>query len=177
MINANLTTPDSPSVPKTIAASDDRWDTSASGIAYPRMSLESLDSTLSASTTTRASDDFTDYKFRLMPLLRVEEILTQKLASPDSQGYKGDALGGREGYNHLSWTNGAAATGKEMFVRSNNDWKKKTAVISGETEASLDEATALIFSVREYMIALWANPTVHQILDREKINLTESSGL
>lgn len=169
VIHANLASPDSP---KAIAASDDRWDTSASGIAYPRMSMESLDSTLS--TSTRATDDFTDYKLRLMPLLRVEEILTQKLASPDSHGYNGDALGGREGYNHLSWTT-AQTSAKEMFVRSGDMWK--LAVSSGEAEPQADEATYLIFQVREYMISLWANQTVREVLEREKINLTESSGL
>ncbi|KAG8905471.1 hypothetical protein FRB99_008912 [Tulasnella sp. 403] len=161
--------PESPSV--VIAASDDRWDTSASGIAYPSTSVDSFDTIMTSSTVD--PNDFTDYKMRLMPLLRAEEILTQKLASPDSLHYNGDALGGREGYNHLSWTSHLTSP-KEMFVRSGDMWKMKSTPPGGDL--LIQEATDLIFQTREDMMRLWRNPVVHDILRREKINLSESSG-
>lgn len=159
---------------RSIVPSDDRWDTSASGIAYPRMSVDSFQSTLTGST--RDTNDFTDFKMRLMPLLRAEEILTTKLASPDSLYYRGDALGGREGYNHLSWTN-STSNGKEMYVRSGDMWKLKTGVVSDVGDSEIDEAAGLIFQARDDMMRLWGSPAVRTILEREKINLSESSGL
>ncbi|KAG8912765.1 hypothetical protein FRC00_003818 [Tulasnella sp. 408] len=164
---------DSPMTERSIVASDDRWDTSASGIAYPRMSVDSFQSTLTGST--RDVNDFTDFKMKLMPLLRAEEILTTKLASPDSLYYRGDALGGREGYNHLSWTN-STSNGKEMYVRSGDMWKLKTGVVSDVGDPEIDEAAGLIFQARDDMMRLWGSPAVRSILEREKINLSESSG-
>lgn len=164
---------DSPMTERSIVPSDDRWDTSTSGIAYPRMSVDSFQSTLTGST--RDTNDFTDFKMRLMPLLRAEEILTTKLASPDSLYYRGDALGGREGYNHLSWTN-SSSNGKEMFVRSGDMWKLKTGVVSDVGDPDIDEAAGLIFQARDDMMRLWVSPAVRSILEREKINLSESSG-
>lgn len=164
---------DSPMTERSIVPSDDRWDTSASGIAYPRMSVDSFQSTLTGST--RDTNDFTDFKMRLMPLLRAEEILTTKLASPDSLYYRGDALGGREGYNHLSWTN-STSNGKEMYVRSGDMWKLKTGVVSDVGDSEIDEAAGLIFQARDDMMRLWGSPAVRTILEREKINLSESSG-
>ncbi|KAG8953506.1 hypothetical protein FRC04_002348 [Tulasnella sp. 424] len=163
---------DSPMTERSIVPSDDRWDTSTSGIAYPRMSVDSFQSTLTGST--RDTNDFTDFKMRLMPLLRAEEILTTKLASPDSLYYRGDALGGREGYNHLSWTN-SSSNGKEMYVRSGDMWKLKTGVVSDVGDPDIDEAAGLIFQARDDMMRLWVSPAVRSILEREKINLSESS--
>ncbi|KAG8918292.1 hypothetical protein FRC01_001943 [Tulasnella sp. 417] len=165
---------DSPMTERSIVPSDDRWDTSASGIAYiPRMSTDSVETTFTGST--RDTNDFTDFKMRLMPLLRAEEILTTKLASPDSLYYRGDALGGREGYNHLSWTN-STSNGKEMYVRSGDMWKLKTGVVSDVGDPEIDEAANLIFQARDDMMRLWGSPAVRTVLDREKINLSESSG-
>ncbi|KAG8977419.1 hypothetical protein FRC05_001817 [Tulasnella sp. 425] len=164
---------DSPMTKRSIVPSDDRWDTSASGIACPRMSVDSFQSTLTASTPD--TSDFTDFKLRLMPLLRAEEILATKLASPDSLYYRGDALGGREGYNRLSWTD-SAGNGKEMYVRSGDMWKLETGVVSDIGDPDIDEAANLIFKARDDMMRLWVSPAVRGILEREKINLSESSG-
>ncbi|KAG8932487.1 hypothetical protein FRC02_001010 [Tulasnella sp. 418] len=177
ILEAVLTTPlPSTSVsPPPIPYSDDRWDTDASGVAYPimRASMES-DWTGTTATSSGEQDEFTELKQRLLPLLHAEEILIQKLAAPDSVDYRGDALGGRQGFNHLSWTDWE--NGKpEMFVRS-GDWKTKTASTSSAQEEVEDEPTRIIYQCREDMISLWRNPVVHQVLRQKMINLSESSG-
>lgn len=166
--------PESPSTIASPAAPyDDRWDTSANGVAYPRMSYDDSASTMS--TSTRDSNDFSDYKLRLIPLLRAEQILTEKLASPDSTDYRGDALGGREGYNHLSWS--THNSGQELFVRSGDLWKLKNGDSSKNADAVIEEASRILYRAREDMITLWQSPLTQEILSREKINLSESSGL
>ncbi|KAG8864482.1 hypothetical protein FRB96_004985 [Tulasnella sp. 330] len=162
------TNPESPSTTRSpLTLSDDKWDTSASGVAYPRASTDSNGSSLSVDTCDM--NDFSDYKVRLMPLLQAEQILTEKLAAPDSKDYRGDALGGREGYNHLSWSN--RPTNQEVFVRPGANWKFKN-----EDADNMDEPTRILFRAREDMMTLWASPVVQEILQREKINLSESSG-
>ena len=158
-----------------LVSTDDRWDTSASGVAYPRASVDSF-STFSSNASTDTID-FPMIKVRLLPLLRAEEILIQKLAAPDSADYQGTAIGGREGYTHASWTEKKAAN-SEMFVRSGMDWKgKNSASIISQEQLVNDEATKIINSCAPEMIQLWNSPKVHDILVEKRLNLTESSGL
>ncbi|KAG9006351.1 hypothetical protein FRB94_000815 [Tulasnella sp. JGI-2019a] len=159
-----------------IVLSDDKWDTSAaqwgtdsSGVAYPRMSLDTMSTRSSISLDTCDTNDFSDYKVRLMPLLRAEQVLTERLAAPDSKDYRGDALGGREGYNHLSWT--THGNDQEVFVRSGHVWKQPNGDAS-----NMDEPSKILYKAREDMMNLWSNPIVQEILRQEKINLSESSG-
>jgi hypothetical protein len=152
--------------------SDDRWDTSANGIAYPRASLESVDTIMTG--TTEASD-FTQYKAGLMPLLRAGEIIVKKLASPDSLQYRGDALGAREGFTQV-WSSPSPEANPEVFVRAGDFGQLHDGLADGAGDPEMEEVNNLVCQAREDMLRLWAEPRVHQILAREKVNLVDGSG-
>jgi guanine nucleotide-binding protein alpha-1 subunit len=107
---------------------------------------------------------------RLSPLLAVETALNRKL-SP-------------ENYNPEST--------REVFVRAGSNWKitlssmtspkaseaseqKKT--VGKHSERSADDPTNILAACREDIVALWADPIIRGVLQKQNIRLEDSAGL
>ncbi|KAJ7627643.1 guanine nucleotide binding protein, alpha subunit [Mycena polygramma] len=130
-------------------------------------------------------DDLAALKMRLSPLIRVEEVLMQRLipAGPD----KSDAARLAQ-LTHVPYSEHPRNVNREVAVNSANPWKDvfKRLVGDGDGE-SFDSERAVdwedpadpgvvLHSLAEDMKALWAHPTVQALLVRQNLRLQEAAG-
>jgi len=122
-------------------------------------------------------------KMKLTPLLRMEDILVEKLA-PDSQHHiKGESPD--HVFNDASNAPDAPAVPirTELTVNSRSTWKaafKKWTRGGGDEDIDFDDPTdpgRVLFACRDDMIALWTDPVVRQILDIAKARPQDLGGL
>lgn len=120
-------------------------------------------------------------KMKLSPLLRVEDVLIQKLA-PDSQHHiKGESP------DHI-FTDASNAPDApavpvrtELTINSRSTWKaafKKWAK-GGVEEIDFDDPTdpgRVLFACRDDMISLWGDPVVREIMEIAKVRPQDQGG-
>lgn len=122
-------------------------------------------------------------KMKLTPLLRMEDILVEKLA-PDSQHHiKGESPD--PVFHDASNAPDAPAIPirTELTVNSRSTWKaafKKWTRGGGTEDIDFEDPTdpgRVLFACRDDMIALWTDPVVRQILDIAKARPQDLGGL
>lgn len=122
-------------------------------------------------------------KMKLSPLLRMEDILIQKL-SPNSQhhikGESPDAV-----FSDASNAPDAPAVPvrTELTVNSRSTWKtafKKWTTKGGVEDIDFNDPSdpgRVLFACRDDMISLWTDPVVRQILEVAKVRPQDQGGL
>lgn len=121
-------------------------------------------------------------KMKLSPLLRMEDVLIQKL-SPNSQHHiKGESPD--PVFNDASNAPDAPAVPirTELTVNSRSTWKTalKKWARGGVEEIDFDDPTdpgRVLFACRDDVVALWADPVVRQILDIARVRPQDQGGL
>jgi guanine nucleotide-binding protein subunit alpha len=119
-------------------------------------------------------------QIRLLPLLQVEQMLTRRLTPLNSGEYEPTQL------SHLPYTERSKLTIKELAVNSTAQWKNafsrivrregfdRDGVVDWDES---DDPGLVLHSCSDDMVRLWADPTVHQLLDKQNLRLEEMAGL
>ncbi|KAF9652402.1 G-alpha-domain-containing protein [Thelephora ganbajun] len=119
-------------------------------------------------------------RMKLSPLLRVEDILIQKLAPNSQHHIKGESTDSV--FDNASNAPEAPAVPirTELTVNSRSTWKtafKKWA--KGVEEIDFDDPAdpgRVLFACKDDMIALWSDPIVREILEVARIRLQDQGG-
>lgn len=121
-------------------------------------------------------------KMKLSPLLRMEDILIQKLAPNSQHHIRGETTD--PVFNDASNAPEAPAipVRTELTVNSRSTWKTafKKWTKGGVEEIDFDDPTdpgRVLFACKDDMIALWTDPVVQEILNVAKIRLQDQGGL
>ncbi|KAG6917482.1 hypothetical protein DXG01_002345 [Tephrocybe rancida] len=152
-------------------------------LAPPRQSVDSefldLEVEAAVSTPIQLTDTHQLLKRRLGPLRRVEADLKRRLGAGSEEVVGGG--GGVLGEDQPALVRRT----KEFGVRG---WKHvlegPLAALNGNTgndrpgskEGAVDDATEVIAECRQDMRALWADPTVQEVLKRRRIRMEDSAG-
>ncbi|KAJ7787141.1 guanine nucleotide binding protein, alpha subunit [Mycena olivaceomarginata] len=129
-------------------------------------------------------DDLAALKMRLSPLIRVEEILMQRLIpiGPD----KSDAARLAQ-LTNIPYSELPRNVNREVAVHSANPWKDVFKRLVGSDNESFDSEKAIdwedptdpgvvLHALAEDMKALWNNRTVQGLLERQNLRLQEAAG-
>ncbi|KAF7350499.1 hypothetical protein MVEN_01355500 [Mycena venus] len=129
-------------------------------------------------------DDLAALKMRLSPLIRVEEILMQRLIpnGPD----KSDAARLAQ-LTNIPYSELPRNVNREVAVHSANPWKDVFKRLVGSDNESFDSEKAIdwedptdpgavLHALADDMKALWNNRTVQALLDRQNLRLQEAAG-
>jgi len=121
-------------------------------------------------------------KMKLSPLLRMEDVLVQKLAPNSQHHIKGESTD--PVFNDASNAPEAPAVPirTELTVNSRSAWKNafKRWAKGGVEEIDFDDPTdpgRVLFACKDDMVALWADPVVRQILDIARVRPQDQGGL
>lgn len=121
-------------------------------------------------------------KMKLAPLLRMEEVLTEKLAPNSEHRIKGELpdLTPNDASNAPEAPPVPIRT--ELTVNSRSTWKSafKKWAKGGDEDIDFDDPTdpgRVLFACKDDMIALWTDPVVRQILDAAKVRPRDQGGL
>ena len=121
-------------------------------------------------------------KMKLSPLLRMEDVLIQKLAPNSQHHIKGESTD--HVFDDASNAPEAPAVPirTELTVNSRSTWKNafKKWTKGGVEEIDFDDPTdpgRVLFACKDDMIALWASPVVRQILDAANVRPQDQGGL
>lgn len=150
----------------------------------PSASTADLDET-SAPDSPIVDNDLATLKLRLSPLIRVEEVLMQRLipSGPDrSDGARLAQL------TNVPYAERPRAVNREVAVNSANQWKDVFKRLVGGDSESFDSERAVdwedpsdpgvvLYQLAEDMKALWNNATVQALLVRQNLRLQEAAGL
>jgi guanine nucleotide-binding protein subunit alpha len=130
-------------------------------------------------------DDLAALKMRLSPLIRVEEVLMQRLIpiGPD----KSDAARLAQ-LTNIPYSELPRNVNREVAVHSANPWKDVFKRLVGSDNESFDSEKAIdwedptdpgvvLHALAEDMKALWNNRTVQGLLERQNLRLQEAAGL
>ncbi|KAJ6590807.1 guanine nucleotide binding protein, alpha subunit [Mycena sp. CBHHK59/15] len=129
-------------------------------------------------------DDLAALKMRLSPLIRVEEILMQRLIpnGPDkSDGARLAQL------TNIPYSELPRNVNREVAVHSANPWKDVFKRLVASDNESFDSEKAIdwedptgpgvvLHALADDMKALWSNRTVKALLDRQNLRLQEAAG-
>ncbi|KAJ7910675.1 guanine nucleotide binding protein, alpha subunit [Mycena leptocephala] len=149
----------------------------------PSASTADLDET-SAPDSPIVDNDLATLKLRLSPLIRVEEVLMQRLipSGPDrSDGARLAQL------TNVPYAERPRAVNREVAVNSANQWKDVFKRLVGGDSESFDSERAVdwedpsdpgvvLYQLAEDMKALWNNATVQALLVRQNLRLQEAAG-
>ncbi|KAJ7336383.1 guanine nucleotide binding protein, alpha subunit [Mycena albidolilacea] len=129
-------------------------------------------------------DDLAALKMRLSPLIRVEEVLMQRLIpiGPD----KSDAARLAQ-LTNIPYSELPRNVNREVAVHSANPWKDVFKRLVGSDNESFDSEKAIdwedptdpgvvLHALAEDMKALWNNRTVQGLLERQNLRLQEAAG-
>ncbi|KAK7046710.1 guanine nucleotide binding protein, alpha subunit [Favolaschia claudopus] len=129
-------------------------------------------------------DELATLKLRLSPLIRVEEILMQRLMpnGPD----KSDAARLAQ-LTNIPYSELPRNVNREVAVHSANPWKDVFKRLVGNDTESFDSEKAIdwedpsdpgvvLHALADDMKALWSNRTVQTLLDRQNLRLQEAAG-
>ncbi|KAJ7484692.1 guanine nucleotide binding protein, alpha subunit [Mycena latifolia] len=129
-------------------------------------------------------DDLSALKMRLSPLIRVEEILMQRLipSGPD----KSDAARLAQ-LTNIPYSERPRNVNREVAVNSANQWKDVFTRLVQSDKESFDSEKAIdwedpndpgvvLHELAEDMKALWYNDTVQALLERQNLRLQEAAG-
>ena len=120
-------------------------------------------------------------KMKLSPLLRMEDVLIQKLAPNSQHHIKGESPD--LVFNDASNAPDAPAVPirTELTINSRSTWKsafKKWT--KGVEDIDFDDPTdpgRVLFACKDDVMALWFDPIVRQILDIAKVRPQDQGGL
>ncbi|EIW81317.1 G-alpha-domain-containing protein [Coniophora puteana RWD-64-598 SS2] len=123
-------------------------------------------------------------KMRLAPLIQVEESLVRKLLGSGIHGYDCSKL---SNVTNLPYSERLTTDGrKELTVNSASRWKGTfNRLFNGresvESEMMIDwddpdDPGNILHACSEDMIKLWADPTIHKLMDVEKMRPEEMAG-
>ncbi|KAJ6486856.1 guanine nucleotide binding protein, alpha subunit [Mycena sanguinolenta] len=130
-------------------------------------------------------DELATLKMRLSPLIRVEEVLMQRLIpiGPDKSDVARLAQLTNIPYSELPRN-----VNREVAVHSANPWKDVFKRLVGnddnesfDSEKAIDwedptDAGVVLHALADDMKALWSNQTVQALLDRQNLRLQEAAG-
>ncbi|KAF7349227.1 hypothetical protein MSAN_01712100 [Mycena sanguinolenta] len=130
-------------------------------------------------------DELATLKMRLSPLIRVEEVLMQRLIpiGPD----KSDAARLAQ-LTNIPYSELPRNVNREVAVHSANPWKDVFKRLKGiddnesfDSEKAIDwedptDPGVVLHALAEDMKALWSNQTVQALLDRQNLRLQEAAG-
>jgi len=121
-------------------------------------------------------------KMKLTPLLRMEDVLVEKLAPNSQHHIKGESPD--HVFNDASNAPDAPAVPirTELIVNSRSTWKTafKKWTKGGVEDIDFDDPTdpgRVLFACKDDMLALWTDPVVRQILDIAKVRPQDIGGL
>jgi len=128
------------------------------------------------------SSEHLKLKMKLSPLLRMEDVLVEKLAPNSQHHIKGESTD--PVYNDASNAPEAPAVSikTELTVNSRSAWKtafRKWAK-GGVDEIDFDDPTdpgRVLFACKDDVINLWTDPVVRQILDIARVRPQDQGGL
>ncbi len=130
--------------------------------------------------------EFETLRLRLSPVRGIEEELIRRIAATEEdESVRLNTLAAC-GQNPLDSKSKPSKDGKELTVRTTNNWKKIFAGSSqrrGTPEAvrpwweDPKDPAHLVHKCSEDIITLWKLPRVHEVLRKRKINLEDTSGL
>jgi len=143
-----------------------------------------------AQASSSPSDDYPQLnsellvvKMRLSPLLQIERALTRRLTPLDSGESEPTQL------SDLSYADRSKKAQKELAVNSATQWKnafsrllRTQSVESFSSEQAIDwddpnDPGSVLHACSADMARLWADPTIHQLLEKQNIRLEEMAGL
>ena len=121
-------------------------------------------------------------KMKLSPLLRMEDVLIQKLAPNSQHHIRGESTD--PVFSDASTAPDAPAIPirTELTINSRSTWKTafKKWTKGGVEEIDFDDPTdpgRVLFACKDDMIALWNDPVVREILNVARIRLQDQGGL
>ena len=121
-------------------------------------------------------------KMKLSPLLRMEDLLIQKLAPNAQHQIKGESPD--PAFNNAANAPDAPAVPirTELTVNSRSTWKSafRKWKKSGAEEIDFDDPTdpgRVLFACKDDVIALWNDPVVRQILEIAHVRPQDQGGL
>lgn len=121
-------------------------------------------------------------KMKLSPLLRMEDLLIQKLAPNSQHHIKGESPD--PVFNDAANAPVAPAVPirTELTVNSRSTWKSafKRLRKSGTEEIDFDDPTdpgRVLFACKDDIITLWKDPVVRQILEIAQVRPQDQGGL
>ncbi|KAF7312813.1 hypothetical protein MKEN_00964700 [Mycena kentingensis (nom. inval.)] len=170
--------------------------TSATGFlddpaATPRSSIASSDGRSSFGSVSRLDADLVSLRARLLPLLQLEEVLTERIANPehDPSTAPPSTPSRIPSFSFsLRRAGKEKEKGKEVAVNSSVAWKRGFTREHGDSDRvsvdtqnlvdwdAADEPGALLHANSEDLERLWGHPGVKDILMRRGVRLQEESG-